>query len=73
MEPFFAIFRLSPGDDNFATGGVAAAGRAVKNTDLTHPLEELPQVYHNAEQGDSKRTKTTCKQGVRRVNDLGTV
>ncbi len=37
---------------------------AVKNTDLTPPLEGLPHHYHKAEQGANKRTKTPYFYGV---------
>lgn len=58
MEPFFTSFRSSPEDVNFATRSVAAAGRALKNTDLTYPHEELPHHYYNAKQRANKSAKT---------------
>ena len=45
----------------------------VKNTDLIHPLQELPHYYHKADHRDNKRKKNPRKQGLCCVYYLGTV
>jgi hypothetical protein len=44
--------------------GEAAGWRAVKNMDLTHPLERLPHHYHNIEQEANKDTQPLQKAEV---------